>query len=242
MSFIDTDEYLVPMTNGTWQDVLQNISTSRPDVQVLKMRSSRGRPREQLMEDLPDQSQCKPESRRKNSSPLDPCLVPRRNETFLRVYNCDYIQPPRPDRFQRAMKQIYRPSFVLSHFVHYSTITTDIARYYRDWNTTFARRVRDFEWADVFLDELTEGTLIHTKSVLPYETMVRTTMCQTGTRSCAVGRVCPESTPFNDAIHQQNPFVDEQGEFCNCWLNAHVENVWIPKLERALLELEDTSS
>jgi hypothetical protein len=122
MSFIDTDEYLVPMTNGTWQDVLQNISVSRPDVQVLKMRSSRGRPREQLMEELPDQSQCKPESNRKNRSPLDPCLVPRRNETFLRVYNCDYIRPPRPDRFQRASKSMNsaRSSHYLASLLHAS--------------------------------------------------------------------------------------------------------------------------
>ena len=243
MSFIDTDEYLVPMrTNSTWADLLHDFSQTRPNVHVLKLRSSRGRPREHLMELLPDQSSCKPETRRKPRYVLDPCLTHDRNETFLRIYNCDFIKPPRPERFARAMKQIYRPAFVLSHFVHYSTITADIARYYRDWSKhsakNFSRRVRDVEWADAFLAELDEGVLVHAKSVLPYETMSRTEKCQTGSKqSCPVGRVCPESTAFNDSIHTLNLFVDENNQFCNCWLNAHVEEYWVPRLERALQSL-----
>lgn len=242
MAFIDTDEYLVPMNNGTWKDLLEEVMRTSPETKVLKMRSSRGRPREDLMEILQDQAGCNIEPHRKRKDPLDPCLVPRRNETFLRVYNCDYIKPPRPDRFARAMKQIYQPSFVLSHFVHYSTITTDIARYYRDWNLLygserlFSRRVHDYEWGDRFLNELNEGLLVHTKSVLPYETMTRSANCKSGKqhRGCAVGRVCPESTVFNDTIHQDNLFVDESGNFCNCWINQKVENFWVKRLEEAL--------
>jgi hypothetical protein len=60
--------------------------------------------------------------------PTEACIV-HAVTRLLRVYNCDYIRPPRPERFARAMKQIYRPAFVLSHFVHYSTITANIARY-----------------------------------------------------------------------------------------------------------------
>ena len=48
MSFIDTDEYLVPMKKTSWQDVLDDMEAK--DVQVLKMRSSRGLPRHYLME------------------------------------------------------------------------------------------------------------------------------------------------------------------------------------------------
>ncbi|GAX16239.1 hypothetical protein FisN_3Hh279 [Fistulifera solaris] len=241
MAFIDTDEYLVPMINGTWKDLLTNIMQSSPQTKVLKMKSSRGRPREDLMEELADQNDCNIEPHRKRKDPLDPCLVPRRNETFLRVYNCDYIKPPRPDRFARAMKQIYQPSFVLSHFVHYSTITTDIARYHKDWiygnDRPFSRRVNDYEWGDRFLDELNEGVLVHTKSVLPYETMTRSANCRSGKqyRGCGVGRVCPESTIFNDTIHQENLFVDESGSFCNCWINQKVESTWVKRLEEALL-------
>ena len=236
MSFIDTDEYIVPAPNQTWPTLLENIENTRPDIHVLKMRSSRGRPREDLMEEIPDQTKCGASDRQRRQ-PLDPCLQPRRNETFLRVYNCEYIKPPRPDRFARAMKQIYRPSFVMSHFVHYSTITRDIARLYRDWpngGADFTKRVQEKEWGDVFLDELHEGMLIHTKSVLPYETMSRTTHCVNGKKGCGVGRVCPESTPYDDGVHQQNPFKDENGDYCNCWINQNAEQYWIPQLEEAL--------
>lgn len=72
------------------------------------------------------------------------------------------------------MKQIYRPHFVLSHFVHYSTVTSDIARYQKDQ----AKGNGNDELTDwtvvgtdkeVFLDELEEGSLIHARSVLPQE-------------------------------------------------------------------------
>ena len=47
MSFIDTDEYLVPMKKTSWKDVLDDMEAK--DVQVLKMRSSKGLPRHDLM-------------------------------------------------------------------------------------------------------------------------------------------------------------------------------------------------
>lgn len=238
MSFIDTDEYLVPMINGTWKEFLDDIVETRPEVKVLKFRSTRGRPREELMEELPDQDKCKAQAREPRMG-FDRCIVPRHDKTFLHVYNCDYIKSPRPERFARAMKQIYQPSFILSHFVHYATITADIARYYRDWKDpkSYSRNVKDSEWGDAFVDELTEGVLIHTKSVLPYETMIRSDRCQNGKQGCPVGRICPESTIFNDTIQNKSPFKDEKGNYCNCWVNQHVENKWVPLLEQALKEL-----
>jgi len=32
-----------------------------------------------------------------------PCLAKRANETYFKTYNCEYIKPPKPERFQRAM-------------------------------------------------------------------------------------------------------------------------------------------
>jgi len=151
MAFIDVDEYLVPMRGISWHPILEDME-KRGDVHVLKMRSSRGRPRGDLMEVMndPDGTRCRFQSHRRERRNTDPCLVPRRNETFLRVYNCDYIKPPRPERFERAMKQIYRPAFVPSHFVHYSTVTSDMARYFKDRTSdeqrNFTRMVQDIEW------------------------------------------------------------------------------------------------
>ena len=235
LSFIDTDEFLVPMRNASWESVLQEAEEKH--LHVLKMRSSRGKPRTNLMEVVDDPNICYNPQKVKSRLPTEACIVPRHNETFLRVYNCDYIRPPRPERFARAMKQIYRPAFVKSHFVHYSTITADIVRYYRDTpdKSRFTRRVSAREWGDAFLDELAEGVLVHTKSVLPYETMARNATCQLESKHpCAVGYVCPDSLPFDDKLHQKNVFHDDKGKYCNCWTNSHVEDYLVPKLEAAL--------
>jgi hypothetical protein len=81
--------------------------------------------------------------------------------------SCDYIRPPRPERFARAMKQIFRPAEVLSHFVHYSTVTKRIARYYQDDPSGFQKSITS-EYRDTFLDELTEGSLIHAVRSVPH--------------------------------------------------------------------------
>lgn len=151
--------------------------------------------------------------------------------------SCDYIRHPRPDRFSRAMKQIYRPSRVLSHFVHYSTVTKSIASYALDRSnsSSFQKVVGASEYRDVFLDEISQGSLIHAKTVLPHETMTWVESCKHGSRhTCSVGFECPESTPFVDALHQKNVFQDDHGEYCNCWVDPNVEKTWLPRLKVAL--------
>jgi hypothetical protein len=87
---------------------------------------------------------------------------------------------------------------------------------------------------DVFLDDVTEGMLVHTKSVLPHETMSRNATCRLGSKNtCSVGFRCPASTEFVDADHQKNVFRDESGKFCNCWVHEHVEGVLLPMMETA---------
>lgn len=63
---------------------------------------------------------CKdPTGQKNNKYPnTDSCIGPKKEETFLNTYNCDYIRPPKPQRFDRARKQIYQTSYVWSHFVH----------------------------------------------------------------------------------------------------------------------------
>jgi hypothetical protein len=158
MSFLDTDEYLVPLLNGAtnWTDLLR--IKEEQGYQILKLRSARGKPRIDLMEPLANVSvrettlcgtrntASTAANKRSRSLPEDPCVVPRQNETFLKVYNCNYIRPPLPDRFARAMKQIYRPSFVYGHFVHYTTVTAPMATYYKNWlpdPANYTRKVRN---------------------------------------------------------------------------------------------------
>jgi hypothetical protein len=147
-----------------------------------------------------------------------------------------------PNALPWAMNQIYRPAFVLSHFVHYSTITANIVLYYKDSPdpSKFIRRVQTSDWGDAFLDELTPAVLVHTNSVLPHETMTRNATCQLGSKHVsAVGYTCPDSLPFDDKLHQKNVFRDENGSFCNCWVNPHVEGYLVPRLEAALKSAPD---
>ena len=108
MTFIDTDEYIVPMmkqpqervtaSNGilhppnltTWHEVLQEMEDK--GYHILKMPSSRGRPRITLMEETVDitESVCANNDTATHLGQLtnndSSCLVPRGNETYLRVY------------------------------------------------------------------------------------------------------------------------------------------------------------
>jgi Glycosyltransferase family 92 len=85
MTFIDTDEYLVPMrVNETWHGILREFETQNVD--VLNLRSSRGRPRVDLMDFTDDPKVCIRRNRRISKLDEPTCAVPRRNATFLQVY------------------------------------------------------------------------------------------------------------------------------------------------------------
>jgi hypothetical protein len=63
------------------------------------------------------------------------------NQTMLQAYNCDRQKPGQKKEQMPAEKQIYRPDYVLHHFIHYSTITAmsernrrDVEKLGRKWN------------------------------------------------------------------------------------------------------------
>lgn len=192
---------------------------------------------------IKDQSKCidpVPSSKKPPGKPQQ-CLEPAKNKTFLQVYNCEFIRSPKPERFERAMKQIYRPDYVQSHFVHYSTVTKDVSKYWNEFSRdeAYVRNVHRRNWKhgspETFLDELTQGVLLHARSVLPHETKYREQGCQTGSKyGCDLGHVCPDTTQYIDEMHQKKVFVDEQGRFCDCWKNQRVENIYVPKLNELL--------
>ena len=58
--------------------------------------------------------------------------------------------------------------------------------------------------------------------------------------TCFLGYECPNTVEWVDDKGRQkgartkkvlNPHRDEEGNFCSCWVNDHVESVWIPRLE-----------
>mmetsp|Transcript_26826 Transcript_26826/g.39212 ORF Transcript_26826/g.39212 Transcript_26826/m.39212 type:complete len:848 (-) Transcript_26826:67-2610(-) len=243
MANFDPDEYLIPMGKyENWKDFLQEVDDEGM-YRVLKFRSSGSRPIVSLMETVyhntfssaDEEEKCLP-----SNSNERPCLAKRANETYFKTYNCEYIKPPKPERFQRAMKQIYRPDYVLSHYIHYSTVNTDLARTQNDpeedgfrWSATYKDRGRER-----FADEINEGVLKHARGVVPAWTARRFNTCRLNSKdACILGHPCSDDTPFDDATHQKNIFTDKEGNYCNCWINRKAENVWAPRLERELANI-----
>jgi hypothetical protein len=193
--------------------------------------------------DLQDQSGCVDpvEVKGPNKFKTEPCAGPMKNKTFLQVYNCEFIRPPKPERFARAMKQIYRPSFVLSHFVHYSTVTTPMGMPYYELKESVQgeeplMKIHNSGWENAqpekFMDESTEGTLVHARSVLPHDTRRRSAECHANSKyTCTMGFLCDDDVEFVDELHQKNVFHNKHGGFCNCWRNRIVEDFLVPKLE-----------
>ena len=90
-----------------------------------------------------------------------------------------------------------------------------------------------------FLNEFSEGTLLHARSILPHETIHWQTACATDSKEkCPVGIPCPHSTTYKDSLLDKNKFIDQNtGNYCNCWPNRHIQEYWLPKLKYALAEL-----
>ena len=85
------------------------------------------------------------------------------------------------------------------------------------------------------MNELTDGALVHARSVLPHETKRRSTTCSVGSKyNCAMGYLCDDDVKFVDDLHKDNVFSNSDGSYCNCWRNKVVDDVLVPKLESLL--------
>jgi len=221
---LDPDEYFIPMGKYTnWQEILKQ-TYEEEGVKILKFRSTRARPRISLMDTYTSPGDC---------HSTNSCFARKSNETILRTYNCEYIKSPKPERFQRAMKQIYRPDFVLSHFVHYSTVTKNLV-YAKTTPVKVNRKGQKQPIDERFIDEINEGVLVHAKTTPPDETIGHIDACSyKHKRVCTLGFPCPNDLSFSDETHKDG-FQDTLGRFCNCWVNRQVEDLWVPQLEDAL--------
>lgn len=112
---------------------------------------------------------------------------------------------------------------------------TDLATEKQHTKGRFIQQATTNSKTERFVDELKEGVLIHAKTTVPAETFSREKMCKLKAPShCLVGIPCPDNLPFSDALHKDNVFHNEKGEFCNCWMNRKVDTYWLPKLRDAL--------
>ena len=83
------------------------------------------------------------------------------NYTMLQAYNCDRQKPGQKTKQMPAEKQLYRPDYVLHHFIHYSTVTTTSNMNQRDVQAAGLKWDKFRAFPDQlarFGDEVTEGT------------------------------------------------------------------------------------
>jgi hypothetical protein len=231
MTFLEVDEYLIPRNDPLdWKTILAKHKSS-----VLSLRSTRGRPRINLMQEVEHSAACDANKVHFPKKAVDNCLEPHTNETFLKVFNCDSFPPPRPSSFLKNKKQIVRPAVVLQHFIHNTTVTRSLAAYYQHNGQNTSLYTRELDNPEDFIDELSEGFLLHARTLPPPETMMRSRNCRSGsTAPCLLGYQCPSATSFNATLQRKNLLQGSNGRYCNCWVNHHVESNVLPQLEALL--------
>ena len=130
-----------------------------------------------------------------------------------------------------AEKQLYQPTYVLQHFVHYSTVTlltamnrTETLQAGVNWSRRTHTDVRSR-----FANELTERTMLHTKAIATQDTAGWERACRgEGHQTCRIGVPHPE----DDEHKKENK--DGDGWVYNCYVNQVVENKWVPGLEKSM--------
>ena len=142
---------------------------------------------------------------------------------------------PKPDWADRAKKQLYRPDYVQSHFVHYSTVTNGILE------TNLDKKKKGRKWkywyseskqSERFTDELEEAVMIHSKTTVPGNTKNYDRLCKFGFEGkwhekCRVGYPIPGNIKVENGT---NP----EGYELNCYTNEKVNNKYAPELREAM--------
>ena len=159
--------------------------------------------------------------------------VPK-NTTILQTYNCDRQSGPKKD-VMPAEKQLYKPDYVLQHFIHYSSVTVlsqmsrpEFEKAGYNWLQTKMQP----DPHSRFSNEQEEATMLHTKAVARQDTAGWDLACKEGNSKkamCRIGTPFPDS--HNESIHGTR---DANGWIYNCYINKKTEQFWAPLLQRTL--------
>jgi hypothetical protein len=219
----DTDEYFAPM--GKYDNIKDVVKdAAKEGTNVLSFKSTRAYPNNHFMEKHGNGGEC--------GSTEDPmCMIKRDNATFLETYNCDLVPLPKPGWADRAKKQIYRPDYVLSHFVHYSTVTKGMMVTHKEQKKGWNYWYRESKSSERFTNELEEAVMIHTKTTVPGNTKGYDRLCKLGYQpswkeKCRVGFPFPN----NKFVNASTP----GGYAYNCYTNERVTETYIPNLRAAM--------
>jgi hypothetical protein len=195
LAFFDTDEYLIP--SGNWSSIREWLQTGvqtgtiGSDTHILSFYETKALLNHRFAEDYVNDEV--PECRSNCTKNKCHCVQKRSNATYLEAY-CE--PQPFPREFPRTkakMKQIYRPAFVLNHFVHYATVTNFVhtrPHHPRVVGWPYERRAKEFS----------EAYMLHTKTRSPVSTSgwrSSSGQCRAKPHKCPVGLAFPFYQGFN---------------------------------------------
>jgi hypothetical protein len=135
-----------------------------------------------------------------------------------------------------AEKQIYRPDYVLLHFVHYSTVTVLSAANHSEYDKMTTRK---WHWPMTkddnlrFSDEINEASMLHAKAMARPDTAAWEDNCKNNS-----GRICRIGNPFPEGAEENNVTKDAEGWTYNCYVNERLEKYYVPRLEEAMKSTE----
>lgn len=191
-------------------------------LKIINFYSARAKPKYDFMEILED------------GAPL-----PKENSSFLEAYNCERELPPKTF-WMPAEKQIYRPDYVLHHFIHYPTVSKESMMSKKDTSDaglSFRQRHNEEKMGHArFVNEITEATMIHTKAVVESELGPDRNKWLSKCKlvDCHFGIPFPEEDIKSKAKEDfKGGSKDSDGNIRNCWPNAAV-TVWAEKLHETL--------
>lgn len=230
----DIDEYLVPMGElNSLHPLLDKLDEE--GTKIISFGSWRAWPRRKFIEDPNLTRMTGAEKCGRKKGDCFELTIPR-NYTMLQAYNCDRQKPGSKKEKMPAEKQIYRPDYVLHHFIHYSTVTLlsnmnrkDIEKIGRRWSN----RNPFPDPLSRFGDENKEGLMLHTKAVAHQDTIFWEEACSasySGRTFCRLG------VPFPDDLTDGNIEAGQNGFKFNCYAHQKIDNYWVPKLESELKE------
>lgn len=158
------------------------------------------------------------------------------NTTILQTYNCDRQSGPKKD-VMPAEKQLYRPDYVLQHFIHYSAVTVLAQMNRSEYESAGYKWLKTSITPDPlsrFSNELNEATMLHTKAVARQDTAGWLIACTEGNSKRAMCRI---GAPFpDDYTETTHGTKDGKGWIYNCYINQKTEQYWAPLLQKTLEE------
>lgn len=222
MAFFDTDEYLVP--SGNWSSIRDWLQggvkdgSIGEDTHILSFYETKAFLDKSFTEPYNDENS--PECNCEGCQ----CLSKIADATFLESFCEPFPFPRKYPETKVKMKQIYRPAFVLNHFVHYAAVTRllfDKPRHPRVVGWPYERRAK----------ELTEAFMLHTKTRLPETTRYwNTSLCDTP--KCPIGFPWPHYQGENTTTEEGR--LNEYGFPFNCYRIRKIDHELVGKLHNVL--------